>query len=205
MSENSSLKWAAIILAAGSSSRMGQSKQLISIAGETLLNKTINTVTQVGAVKTVVVIGANHQAIKPGSKSEVVEFIYNQQWENGMGNSLKFGLNHVMTHFREIEAALFLVCDQPLLDVQHLRKIVETFEQTKSPIVASFYSGKNGVPVLFHKSMFLELLNIDNQQGAKKIIELNSTLVKSVDFPNGAFDLDTPEDLREFENRRQGI
>jgi molybdenum cofactor cytidylyltransferase len=86
------------------------------------------------------------------------------------------------------------------LDAGHLKKMFEEFEQTKSQIVASFYSGRNGVPVLFHKSLFPQLLTIDDRQGAKKIIEQNPVLVKSVDFPNGAVDLDTPGDLKEFQS-----
>jgi len=205
MSETLSLKWSAIILAAGSSSRMGQSKQLVSIEGETLLQKTINTVTQVGATKTIVVVGANHQAVKNSSNTARVEFAYNQQWENGIGSSLKYGLNHALAQFPEMEAAMFLVCDQPLLNREHLRKMLETFDHTKSLIVASFYSGRNGVPVLFHKSLFQQLLTIDDGEGAKRIIEQNPALVKSVDFPDGAVDLDTPEDLEKFQNRSAGF
>jgi molybdenum cofactor cytidylyltransferase len=206
MSDNNfTINWTAIVLAAGSSSRMGQAKQLISIAGETLLEKIITTAVQAGATKTVVVVGANHQAVSSIQKPNVAEFVHNPQWENGMGSSLKCGLNHVITQFPETEAALFLVCDQPLLDASHLKKMLEKFHPTQSPIVASFYSGGNGVPVLFHKSLFGPLLTIDDRQGAKKIIELNPVLVKSVDFPNGAVDLDTPEDLKEFQNRKDGI
>lgn len=204
MIETYPFHWAAIVLAAGSSSRMGRSKQLISIAGETLLQKTISTAVQVGPTKTVVVVGANHEAVKGNSKPDAVEFIYNEHWENGMGSSLKCGLNYVMTHFPGVEAALFLVCDQPLLSAVHLKNILEKFGHTKSPIVASFYSGKNGVPVLFHKSLFRRLLEIDDQHGAKKVIEQNPALVKSVEFPNGAVDLDTLEDLQEFQNRNGG-
>lgn len=206
MSDNNfPIDWAAIVLAAGSSSRMGQSKQLISIEGKTLLQRTIDVAAQAGATKTLVVIGANHHAVKTSPKSDVVEFVHNYHWENGMGSSLKCGLNHMVNQFPEIEAALFLVCDQPLLDAAHVKKILEKFEQTKSPIIASRYSGSSGVPVLFHKSLFHQLLTIDDRLGAKKVIEQHSALVKTVDFPNGAVDLDTPEDLKEFQNRKPGF
>lgn len=205
MTEKFSLHWATIVLAAGSSSRMGQSKQLISIAGETLLQKTLNAAVQVGCPKILVVTGANREVIQSTLKSTVAEFVHNPEWENGMGSSLKCGLNFVMSHFPQAEAVLFLVCDQPLLNAEHLKKIVEEFKITKSPIVASFYSGKNGVPVLFHKSLFHRLLAIDDHHGAKKIIAQYPTLVKSIDFPNGAVDLDTPEDLQKFKNRKEGI
>jgi len=204
MSANFPFTWATIVLAAGSSSRMGQSKQLISIAGETLLDKTINAAIQVGSAKIVVVTGANQEPIEDSLKSKGVDFIHNPDWKNGMGSSLKCGLSFVTNRYSEIDATLILVCDQPLLTTSHIKKMLEEFSQ-RTPIVASFYSGGNGVPVLFHKSLFQLLFKIDDQQGAKKIIEQNPTLVKSIDFPNGGVDLDTPEDLQKFQNWKERI
>jgi molybdenum cofactor cytidylyltransferase len=106
-----------------------------------------------------------------------------------------------MKNFSDYTAAVIMVCDQPLLTASHLEKIISVQKETQLPIVASSYSGKNGVPVLFHRSMFDKLLMIKDQHGAKNIIEQNPTLVKSVDFPEGAIDLDTPEDYENFRLR----
>lgn len=205
MDPDFSFAWATIILAAGSSSRMGQPKQLISMGGETLVQRTIRTAAQAGSNKTVVVFGANHEKIRDSLQSDHVELVYNQHWQRGMGGSLKCGLNFVMSKFSEVEVALFLVCDQPLLTTEHLKKMLEKFSETNSPIVASYYAGKNGVPVLFHKSLFHELRTIDDQYGAKRVIEQNSALVKSVDFPNGVIDLDTPEDWQKYKGGNIGF
>jgi molybdenum cofactor cytidylyltransferase len=205
MSVNSSLNWAAVVLAAGSSSRMGRPKQLISIDDETLLQKTINAAVQAGAKRTVVVIGANQEAVRESASTADIEFIYNPEWENGMGSSLKCGMTLVIAQFPEAEAVLLMVCDQPLLEADHLKKMVDKFVATKAPIVASFYSGGNGVPVLFHQSLFHQLLTIPDEQGAKRIVEQNPALVKAVDFPNGAVDLDTPDDWKKFQNRKHKI
>jgi len=103
-----------------------------------------------------------------------------------------------MKNYSNYDATVVMVCDQPLVTSSHLEKIIAVHKDTKSPIVTSFYSGRNGVPALFHRSMYDKLLAIKDQQGAKNMIEQNSTLVKSVDFPEGAIDLDTPEDYENF-------
>jgi molybdenum cofactor cytidylyltransferase len=194
----SDFQWASIVLAAGASVRMGQPKQLIELDGISLIQKTVTTSLEAGAFKTVVVTGANQLAVEAALKIIPVECVFNSKWEKGMGNSLKCGVSYLMSHFHAVNAVLILVCDQPFVNPSHLKKLVDEFQSTRSAIVASFYSGQNGVPVLFGRSMFKDLLAIEDQQGAKKIISQNPTLVKSVDFPQGEVDLDTPEDLKRF-------
>src|SRR5260221_8643253 len=196
--KRSDFKWIAIVLAAGSSSRMGRSKQLLKIDSETLIRKTVKTVVGAGANETLVVLGADIEKIKNELSDLSVYTVTNPEFEKGMGNSLKCGLKYVMKKNSEAEAVMILVCDQPLLNSVHLKKIVEEYLTTKSPIVASFYSGSNGVPALFNKSMFGKLLTIEDQHGAKKAIGQNPALVKSIDFPEGAVDLDTPGDFENF-------
>lgn len=190
--------WIAIVLAAGSSTRMGRSKQLLKINSETLIRKTVKTALEAGAKETVVVLGANIEQIKSELSDLSVHTVTNPEFEKGMGSSLKCGVKYVMKKNPDVEAVMILVCDQPLLNSVHLKKIIEEYLITKSPIVASFYSGSNGVPALFNKSMFGKLLAIEDQHGAKKTIGQNPTLVKSIDFPDGVVDLDTPEDLEKF-------
>jgi molybdenum cofactor cytidylyltransferase len=91
-----------------------------------------------------------------------------------------------------------MVCDQPLLTTDHLNVLIQTFKKTKSQIVASHYSGGAGVPALFDKSLFEELLNLENESGAKKIIQQHKDVVYSIPFPEGAIDLDTPDDYEKF-------
>lgn len=199
MTENESdFKWIAVILAAGSSSRMGKPKQFLKIDNETLIQKAANTAMDAGAGETIIVAGLDHDLIKTELHRSTIQVIVNPHSELGMGNSLKFGVDFVMKSYSNYEATVVMVCDQPLVTSSHLEKIITEHKNTKSPIVASFYSERNGVPVLFHRSMYERLLTIKDQQGAKYIIEQNPTLVKSVDFPEGAIDLDTPEDYENF-------
>ena len=72
-------------------------------------------------------------------------------------------------------------------------------------MVASTYAGTLGVPALFHRSVFDSILKIDDEHGAKKVIESNESLIETVDFPGGAIDIDTPEDLVRLKSRKPDI
>src|SRR5260221_7816340 len=196
--KRSDFKWTAIVLAAGSSTRMGRSKQLLKIASETLIRRTAKTAIDSGPNETLGGLGADSEQIKNELSDLSIQTITNTEFQKGMGSSLKYGLKYVTKKNSDAEAVMILVCDQPLLSSVHLKKIVEEYLKTKSPIVASFYSEKYGVPALFNKSMFGELLAIEDQHGAKKAIGQNPALVKSIDFPEVAVDLDTPADFENF-------
>lgn len=189
-----------IILAAGSSSRMGQSKQLLEIDSTPLLLRTVNIAQQLQPNHTVVVLGANekeHAAILQDAK---IQTIVNNEWRNGMGSSLKTGLRHLRLLSPGIDAVIVLVCDQPAVTPVYLSNIVQRYRTSKRTIVASFYSDAPGVPALFDKTIFPELLNMNDTQGAKKIIQKHIALTELVQFPEGSIDLDTPEDYQNFIN-----
>ena len=193
----------AIILAAGSSSRMGQSKQLLDIHGEQLLVKTVQTVLKAGIAQVAVVLGADEGQHRKIIEHLPAEIVFNRHWERGMGSSLKAGLQHVLAQHPSLDAVIVLVCDQPLLKTGNISGLVERHMETGKPIIASRYSGRPGVPALFDKSYFEQLGRLPDDQGAKKIILQNMNDVSEVDFPGGEVDLDTREDYDAFV-RREG-
>ena len=186
-----------ILLAAGSSSRMGQSKQLLKIRKQSLLVHSINVALASG-LRTIVVLGAHEQEHRTAIQSLPVDIVLNDGWMNGMGGSLKAGLKYLLLKAPLTEAVVVMVCDQPLLTTQHLEKIKAAYQTSGKQIVASYYSGTAGVPALFHKSLFSGIMNLTDDQGAKKLIQRHSTEVVSIDFPEGAVDLDTPDDYEHF-------
>jgi molybdenum cofactor cytidylyltransferase len=189
---------AIILLAAGSSSRLGQSKQLLSVKGETLLSKSVNAAIGSGAKKVIIVLGANEHEHRKALDMLPIQIVYNPTWQKGMGNSLKIGLAYLLKFDPTTEAIITMVCDQPFVKASHLKKMMARFKETKSPIVASFYSNLVGVPALFDKSLFEKLASIGDEHGAKKFIQQNSENVSLVEFPEGAIDIDTPEDVKKF-------
>jgi len=189
---------AAIILAAGASTRMGQSKQLLPVNGRPLLLHTIDIVSQAGLAPVMIVLGANHKEHGGLIKNSAVDMVVNPQWQSGMGSSLKTGLSHLLKHTPSVDTVVMLVCDQPNITAEHLQALVQKHLISKSPIVASWYANTAGVPALFDKTMFAELLLLDDSQGAQKILRQHAYILSVVDFPDGAIDLDTREDYEKF-------
>ncbi len=186
-----------IVLAAGSSSRMGQSKQLLKIGDESLLAHSA-TIAIAAGLRTIVVLGANEPEHRKAIVSLQVDIISNANWKNGMGSSLKTGLKYLLTSAPRTEAVIVMVCDQPLLTTAHLEKIRTKYEKSGKRIIASYYSGKPSVPALFHKSLFSEISDLPDDQGAKQIFQRHTNDMLTIDFPEGALDLDTPDDYKNF-------
>lgn len=187
-----------ILLAAGSSSRMGRSKQLLPIKGEQLLVHAVLVALHSSIGPVIVVLGANENEHRKAISHFDVKMITNQHWKSGMGSSLKAGLKHLLLLAPRSEAVLVMVCDQPLLTSDHLKKLVDTFAKAGKPIAASIYSATAGVPAIFHKSLFLEILEVADDYGAKKIIQQHTKDTATLDFPEGSMDLDTPDDYAKF-------
>jgi molybdenum cofactor cytidylyltransferase len=187
-----------LLLAAGASSRMGQSKQLLKIKGEFLLVQSVTIAKETGLHPEVVVLGAHEKEHRQAIEHLSISIAVNAAWKNGMGGSLKTGLQHLISLAPGTEAVLVMVCDQPLLTAGYLKKLVQEHQSSHALIVASRYAETGGVPALFHKSLFPEILELSDDQGAKKIIQQHPGDTCLVDFPEGSMDLDTPEDYRNF-------
>jgi molybdenum cofactor cytidylyltransferase len=190
------MKTAAVILAAGSSTRMGQAKQLLPIDGEPLLLKVIRAASEAKLSPVVVVLGSNAESLKEFLPHGVVS-CENSTWQKGMGSSIKKGIAKINSD-QSIEAALVLVADQPKVTVPHLEKLSVELEKSNRPIVSSFYANAPGVPVLFKRSEFESLLQIEDAYGAKQFLLTHKERVHLVDFPDGSIDLDTPEDYQNY-------
>lgn len=191
-----------IVLAAGASKRMGQSKQLLPVNGEPLLLKTVNAAMNSALQNIIVVLGANEKAHRALIADLKVAIVHNERWESGMGSSIKAGLKSLLTLRPSLGGVVILVCDQPLLTAYHILELIAGHLQTSKPIVASGYAGTMGVPVFFQKAYFKNLMALGDEQGAKKIIEEHPDDVAMIDFPQGAVDLDTPEDYQQFKKSR---
>jgi molybdenum cofactor cytidylyltransferase len=186
-----------IILAAGASTRMGQSKQLLPVEGQPLLLRTVDAAISSLAKKIVVVLGANESNHKAILQNPLINIVSNNEWQKGMGGSIKAGLRYLI-ETTTLQTVIILVCDQPLLNPEHINKLITEYHNSKKPIVASSYAGTSGVPVLFEQRCFSDLLNLADDQGAKKIIQQHSEWVANVSFPAGEIDLDTLEDYNSF-------
>jgi len=162
------------------------------------LLKSVKAAIESGIKNITVVLGANEQAHREVITDAGVQVVVNTAWKKGMGSSLKAGLSYVLQQTPKTEAVITMVCDQPLITSDQLKKLIAEHESSRSTIVASFYQGVAGVPVLFHRTLFSELLSMPDEAGAKKIIQQHPHLVKTVPFPGGEIDIDTEDDLKKF-------
>ena len=110
----------AIILAAGSSRRLGQPKQLVGIDGEALLQRALRLAKEAGAAPVLAVLGANFAPICAAISFEGAIPVLNNQWELGVSSSIHAGLNEVDARASEASGVLVMACDQPRLSTKHL-------------------------------------------------------------------------------------
>lgn len=185
---------AAVILAAGASRRLGQPKQLIQLGGESLLRRTSRLAVEAGCTPVFIVLGFAAERMLPELEGPQVQLLTNPQWQEGMGSSLRCGV--AAAQASGAQGVLLLVCDQPRLSVEHLRTLLVRHGKGTTLITASEYAGRIGVPAVFSAELFPELLEIQGDQGARQVIERHADAVQVIDWPEGALDIDSPEQLR---------
>ncbi len=186
-----------IILAAGASSRMQQPKQLLPYHEESLLTHTIKEAHK-SLMPVIVVLGATADSIKAKIKNIEEEIVINEEWESGMASSIKAGLQKAIADFKEIQNCIFSVCDQPYISSDLLQDLVDEKKKTGKKIVACSYADTLGIPCLFDKKYFEELLKLEGDHGAKSILQKYRNDVASVDFEKGKIDVDTIKDYEEL-------
>lgn len=158
-----------IVLAAGSSSRMnGEPKQLLVFRGKTLLRRAVETAVQTNFSAVAVVLGADSERLIKEIDDLPVEIAINENWRTGMSSSIKTGLSALSK--KSLDAVIITLCDQPLISAEILQKLGGVFAQKRFLVVAAKYAATIGVPALFASEIFDELMNLQNDAGAKKII-----------------------------------
>lgn len=190
MSQNASIDIAVLILAAGSSSRMGRPKQLLTWKGGTLLGHSIK-VAQVLTQNFVVVLGAHEKQISPLVPKKHVTV--NSGWKIGIGSSIAHGVQFLEAKY-EPHAVLIQLVDQPLLKLAHYKNLIHKHRANPSKIVCTAYTSRNGVPAIFPKRYFEELKRLNADFGARKFLNGIQHDILSLQPIGRLTDLDTPED-----------
>jgi 4-nitrophenyl phosphatase len=158
---------AAIILAAGASTRMGRPKQLLPVGGRPMVRRVAEAVCAAGPAQVIVVVGAYAEAVRQALAGLPLQVIANEQWAAGMSTSLHAGLRAVEPGVR---AALIVLADQPGLTPDLIRALVDRYQATGIPVVAPFFRGRRGSPVLFDRALFGELLAVEGDEGGRQVL-----------------------------------
>jgi molybdenum cofactor cytidylyltransferase len=194
-----------VILAAGSSSRFGNTKQLLHFNGKTLLQHAIGEATEAGAEPIVVVTGANADEISKEIKNEKVETAFNKDWEQGIASGIVIGVKKAITLNNELEKVIIAVCDQPFVSSSLFLQLSQKQTKSGKHIVASAYADTVGTPALFTKKYFDALMGLTGDQGAKILLKKYSEDLAAVDFPDGYIDIDTQEDYENLLKGKPGL
>ncbi len=191
---------ATILLAAGRSSRLGQPKQLLRQGGQTLVRQMTQMAMSLNTGPVVVVLGANEELIRAEIVDLPVQILQNEQWETGMASSLQAGLRS-LTH-QSVDAFLIVLTDQPHVTPGLLQQLIDTRRESGRGIIACQYGEPDfiGVPALFGIGYLPAFMNLTGDTGARKLIRQYADDCAIVPFPLGSVDLDTPDDLVNWQN-----
>jgi molybdenum cofactor cytidylyltransferase len=187
-----------VILAAGSSTRLGRPKPLLPYHGSTFIEQVVSKAITAALYPVVVVTGAHTDEITNALAGKKTHLTHNARWQEGMGTSIVAGLS-AMQHLQpDAEAVIITVCDQPHLSAALLQTLITTQVSTNKGIVACSYSETIGAPTLFTRPYFADLSALSGNEGARKVLLQNRDDLAVVPFPEGAIDVDTPEDYQRF-------
>ena len=182
---------ACAVLAAGASRRLGFPKQLALHRGIPLARWATLCATRSTASETALVVGAHAQEVTESVAGLPVTVLHNAEWQEGIAASIRAAV--AWAELRDHAALLIALCDQPRLTAPHLSHLIRLFQQG-GITVASRYAGKNAVPAIFARADFEHLLALRGDSGAGRLLN-GGALVVDVAWPEGAFDVDTPEEV----------
>jgi molybdenum cofactor cytidylyltransferase len=195
---------AGVILAAGSSTRMGRNKLLLPIGGETVIRRAVREALEAGLDPVVVVLGHEADRVRDELTDLHCVAIVNPDHANGVGTSLRAGVAHASAEARA-GAVMVLLADMPFVTAASIRRVVETYRESRAPLVLSRYGDVDAPPTLYDRSLFPELLALGEGQCGKKVVRHHAHEAAIVPSPAFALrDIDVAEDYENALAELQG-
>jgi molybdenum cofactor cytidylyltransferase len=194
-----------IVLAAGQSSRIGGTKQLLRFRGTTILGQVLANAGRSLLDEIIVVLGHDAPEIQRQVDLEGVKVVLNEDYQQGQSSSLKAGMNHVSNRSH---AAMFLLGDQPLVDEGVINAVIRGYEKSSRPIVIPVFAGQRGNPVVIGRELFGELTAAaQGDAGARVLFNRHADVIHHVEIDSRFIhmDVDTMEDYDSLlNNSREG-
>jgi molybdenum cofactor cytidylyltransferase len=193
-------KVAAVVLAAGSSSRMGRNKLLLDVGGETLVRRVVRAAAGGGVDEVVVVLGHDEALVRAALEGLPCVAVVNPDHAEGAGTSVRTGVRQVEAR---ADALVVVLADMPFVTAEMIASLVERYRATRAPLVVSHYGDVQAPPTLYDRALFAELLQIPGERCAKQVVRRHEQQAVVVDWPAAALrDIDVPAD---YEDVRAGL
>jgi molybdenum cofactor cytidylyltransferase len=180
-----------IVLAAGTGSRFGATKQLVEVEGKPLVRHPIDALLEAGVDELIVVVGHDADAVRTAVPTDVI-IVTNPDYRDGQATSLAAALHAVDD---ASEAAVILLADQPGVTAADVRALIDAFRATRSQIVRLVFDDGPG-PALLSREISAEAGHLHGDAGARVLMASHPDWVHEVRiFRPAPVDIDTPEDL----------
>jgi molybdenum cofactor cytidylyltransferase len=187
----------AIVLAAGSSTRMGTIKALVPVGGEPMLRRVLSMLGASRVEEIVVVLGHSAEVVQQTVPLGGVKVVINDAYQSGVASSIRTGLANLRV---DAEAALVVLADQPFLQAQTIDFLIGQYRSKRPEIIVPVYNGFRGNPVLLDRSVFAEIASVTGDIGCRAIFGTHTRgiLKLAVQDIGVLIDLDTAADVEQF-------
>jgi molybdenum cofactor cytidylyltransferase len=194
---------AAIVPAAGLSSRMGQNKLLMRFGNKSLIEHAVDTLSASKVTEIVVVLGHEADEVRNQLEGKQLRFVQNRDYREGLSTSIRVGMAAVP---KGADAIMIYLADQPLLESAEIKRLIQAFADAKGEgksIVVPFFGNRRGNPVILDASYREMALDIAGDVGCRHIIKRHPEQVFAIrmETDHVVRDIDTPEDFRGIRKR----
>jgi molybdenum cofactor cytidylyltransferase len=191
---------AAVVLAAGLSSRMGSNKLLSELNGQALIRHTIDRLSKAAIDEIFVVTGHQAAEVRAALTDHELRFVHNDDYAQGLSTSVRAGIAAA----QEFDAAFVCLGDMPLIEAADLNRMIAAFNVVeRRSLVAPVLGRKLGNPVLWGQEHFVDLMALTGDRGARSLIEARRDQIVEIAVTHDGIllDADTPEALAEIRGR----
>jgi molybdenum cofactor cytidylyltransferase len=183
---------AGVVLAAGTSTRMGRNKLLFELDGERVVRRAVRVASAAGLDPVIVVLGHEAERVREVLDGIACRIVINAEYALGINGSLKAGITAVP---ESAAAAVVILADMPFVTADMIAALVERYRTSTAPLVISDYEGVNAPPMLYDRALFAELQTMEGEGCGKVVVRRHRGEAEVLAWPAAALtDLDVPDD-----------
>jgi molybdenum cofactor cytidylyltransferase len=184
-----------VVLAAGTASRFGSTKQMAEIDGAPLVKKAYDVAAQAIGEDIVLVTGHDWRAVHDACQPFQGFLLFNSDYADGIGTSIAQAVRAIQ---HAADAVVILLADQVLISTDHVQGLVAAWDGSPNQIVATEYAGIVGAPTLFPAGCFADLGALSSDSGGRQLLSDERFQLRTLIYEAAAVDIDTPDDLKQI-------